>query len=310
MKIALIFFGQPRELDRCYLDIFNKFIKNHEVDVYAHLWWEPEMADASLYSKTPLIEDKNSKRTFHEDSIKLFEDLYKPRKIITEKPWSPKDIDFKPYREAIEKGTRNPISKFGIMGYNINDYKAGHLGRLDKHIFNELSQWYSVKKAFSLVNKNKSKYDLFLKFRTDLLTKKKIRYEELKKEILYISSGLVFGGAGGFLKSGLPLSDLAACGSYENMSIYSSFYDHYKDYIELPIHLQQELYLMEDNGINCDVEKLICVPHWIFERENRNWKRIYKPFDPMGSRKYDYKERNKRRWGGKTSRRFGNNDPF
>jgi len=304
MKIALLFFGQPRELDKCYINIFNDLIRGYDVDIYAHLWWQPEMSNTSFHQNAPHIEEKNKNRNFFENSDTLFKELYEPKKVIFEKPWDYESFNFKPYREAIEKGTDNPISKFGVMGYNINDFKAGHVSRLDKHIYNELSQWYSVKKAFSLIEKDE--YDFYIKFRTDLAIQKKIQYEKLQKDTLYISTGLVFGGVGGFLKSKLPLSDLAACGNRENMSIYCSFYDHYKDYIELPIHLQQELYLMVHNDIECDLSVMKCLPYWIFQKNKFKWENYEKENERRYQAEFSLKNRSlrKKRSPSKPSRGF------
>jgi hypothetical protein len=60
MKIALCFFGQPRNVENCFEGFENNILKDHSVDVYSHMW--------------------NSDETV----VNQFLNLYKPKNFLVE----------------------------------------------------------------------------------------------------------------------------------------------------------------------------------------------------------------------------------
>ena len=60
MKIALCFFGQPRNVENCFEGFESNILKHHSVDVYSHMWNSDEIA------------------------VKQFLNLYKPKNFLLE----------------------------------------------------------------------------------------------------------------------------------------------------------------------------------------------------------------------------------
>ena len=75
MKIALCFHGLPRLIQNCYSDIYNHFIKNNNVDIYAHFWWD-ESYKGKINRLHITSEDKLEKSLFKneiQDSLRNIE---------------------------------------------------------------------------------------------------------------------------------------------------------------------------------------------------------------------------------------------
>lgn len=151
MKIALCFHGLPRLIQNCYSDIYNHFIKdNNNIDIYAHFWWDESYKGKINRLHVKEIFDEN------EDPIELFNNLYKPKKVLYEK--CPNDYD---------------CSEFKIEGYNTDNIKNDTLYSKIMASFVIYSPLYcrfsSIKKCLNLIN-NVDEYDLLIIIRTDLLT--------------------------------------------------------------------------------------------------------------------------------------------
>ena len=149
MKIALCFHGLPRLIKKCYTDIYNYFIKNNNIDVFAHFYW-----DESYKGKVNRLH-MNERFDINENLIEIFKNLYKPKNIIYEK--CPNDYDG---------------SEFKIEGYNTNDIKNDTLYSkimASFTIYNIYCRFYSIKKCLKLID-NINDYDLVIIIRTDLLT--------------------------------------------------------------------------------------------------------------------------------------------
>ena len=150
MKIALCFHGLPRLIKKCYPDIYNYFIKNNNVDIYSHFFWDDSYKGKinRLHMKERFDEDENP--------IKIFNNLYKPKKITYEK--CPDNYDF---------------SNFKIQGYNRNDIENDTLYSKIMASFviycALFSRFYSIKKCINQID-NIQEYDLIIISRTDLLT--------------------------------------------------------------------------------------------------------------------------------------------
>ena len=150
MKIALCFHGLPRLIEKCYLDIYNYFIKNNNVDIYAHFWW-----DDSYKGK---INRLHVMERFDENNnpIEIFKNLYNPKKIKYEK--CPPNFD--------------------ASDYNTEGWSSPHI-RNDT-LFHKIcastiiyGSWYcrylSASKVIKLIE-NINDYDLVIIIRTDTLT--------------------------------------------------------------------------------------------------------------------------------------------
>lgn len=152
MKIALCFFGLPRLIKECYPDINDYFIKNNNVDIYAHFWW-----DESHKGKINRLHFKE-KNDNNENPIEIFNNLYKPKKILIED--TPNNID---------------ITNFAIAGYNKDkiqddDNYSKIMGSFLLYSF--YCRFKSISKCLELIE-NKNEYDLIIIARPDLLLIKK-----------------------------------------------------------------------------------------------------------------------------------------
>jgi hypothetical protein len=156
MKLAVCFSGDIRFIKECYNNIYEYILKNNEVDVYAHLWW-----DNKYQGK---IFRFHSDHTFeNEDLGKLFLDYYKPQ------------IKF-------------PDVYTGTTGVYANDNNPNHnilFGQIN--YFGLLSQYYSKMKVNELCEKSGIKYDSVIHLRVDCViddgryiteTLKNINYKE------------------------------------------------------------------------------------------------------------------------------------
>ena len=149
MKIALCFHGLPRLIEKCYPDIYNYFIKNNNINIFAHFYW-----DESYKGKVNRLH-MNERFDINENPIEIFENLYKPKKNIYEK--CPNDYDG---------------SEFKIHGHNTNNIKNDTLYSkimASCVIYSLYCRFYSIKKCLKLID-NINDYDLVIIIRTDLLT--------------------------------------------------------------------------------------------------------------------------------------------
>ena len=80
MKIALCLSGQPRVVEVGYNKLYNTILKDNDVDVFIHTWFDPE--NLSTQSAIPGREG----HTLASNAIDKLVHLYQPKKIIVDKP--------------------------------------------------------------------------------------------------------------------------------------------------------------------------------------------------------------------------------
>ena len=212
MKIALCFHGLPRLIDKCYPDIYNYFIKNNDIDIYAHFWW-----DDSYKGKINRFDIKERYPT-DINPIEVFEKLYNPKKIVYEK--CPENFD---------------CSEYSTEGWNTSHIK-------DDNLINKLfasimiygalyCRFYSVNKVLNLVN-NLEDYDIVIIVRSDTLTfnqSSNFIYEinnlDFNKYIYFPSTK--HGGPKYAGEHPNRLGDWLFFGNYKNILTYSKFYCDY-----------------------------------------------------------------------------------
>ena len=214
MKIALCFSGQPRDLKECHENINKNLIDGYDVDVYAHAWWSEDMAGT---------EYKPNSVKFLEKADEEFAKLYKPKKSVFE----------------------NQI-KFDTS--SCNHYNLGvcvWLSDLKKCYFNMKSAYYSMAKSFELALSSNESYDFYVRCRTDLLFPKKLKYEELNSDTLYIGDGRTAGWDRFF-------SDWFACGSKANIQKYCQIYEKFDSYVEKGFPHMHDLFRLHLEDTKCD----------------------------------------------------------
>ena len=150
MKIALLFFGQPRFLDNPlpYLKHKKFFLDKHDTDVYCHTWWEEEAKyDCSTWSRINTCETDK-------DAIKKIQQMYKPVDLVFE---SPKKFSFK---AESQESINQIIKKKWPRGH-------AHWNSNNDNYSNILSQLYSIEQVCKLCAKSSEKYDFIVLSRFD-----------------------------------------------------------------------------------------------------------------------------------------------
>lgn len=160
MKIAALFFGQPRFIDNphCYSSQSEKIFSQGDVDVFAHLW-EP---DDSEYVVSTW--GKKHSCPANRDDLQKFIEKYKPKIIEHEKQ---KDFFDPEYHEIVSK-------KFPFTN--------------EKNTHACISQLYSIEKCINLFEKYAEDYDIVVLMRNDLCVWEFPRLSNLNSESFYLSS--------------------------------------------------------------------------------------------------------------------------
>ena len=86
MKVALLFFGQPRYLDddRAYNDYKRLILDRYDTDVYIHTWFDEAGGKYDVSTWAQMHGAKNA--VILPDSIERLERMYNPKVLVHEKP--------------------------------------------------------------------------------------------------------------------------------------------------------------------------------------------------------------------------------
>jgi len=142
LKIALVFFGQPRFVSgSSYESIKSNLLDKYECDTYAHLWLSNSKGFSFENNSNPNITKINK-------NIDDFKELYKPIDIIMEEPLN-KDTIMNPLMS---------INAFNFIKDNNESYN---------NVYKNISRFTSQKRSFLLI-KDTNKYDFIISIRTDL----------------------------------------------------------------------------------------------------------------------------------------------
>lgn len=191
MKIALCFAGQPRFIDRMN---FDNLIQGHEVDTYAHFWWDESYRGQQFAW--------NSNLTYPEDynPIKDFVQIMNPKKIIFEKY---PDLDLKQFKM---------VSQFEVpLSEEI----------VEQSIYRQKCQWISIKNSINLVEEP---YDLVIRMRTDLEFPEKVPLEELNGDCIYMMNGSLQVGIGRDYCDWFYCGPLHRMKEFDVLKVYDKFY--------------------------------------------------------------------------------------
>jgi hypothetical protein len=164
MKIAVCFSGQLRFVNEYSKYILEHLIKLYDADIYAHLWYDESMLGKPFH---------HEHSDLYKEKVEDFIHIYNPKKIITEK-----QIDF-------------DLSQFNMVS---REYELLHFSieTIKESIHRQISQWYSVKKTYELIE-NPHQYDFIIRLRTDSYLTKPIDLNLLRKDILYVQTGIIAG---------------------------------------------------------------------------------------------------------------------
>ena len=176
MKLALCFSGQPRFTEECSGSILANVIQNHDVDVFAHLWFDEDLQTKPYkYGGTGAWEAQR----IQENAIQTFQKIYQPVSLAVEKSKFFGDPDLDADFEASE-------AKYWPGGIEEQpDFQK-------RQINNSLSYFYSLCEANRLRKlyeyDNKIKYDYVIRCRTDSVVQVPIPYEKFDPNAIHFTS--------------------------------------------------------------------------------------------------------------------------
>ena len=191
MKIALCFSGQPRFIDKMN---FDNLTQDHEVDVYAHFWWDESYRGEIFAWNSSLVYPEDY------DPIKEFKDRMNPKKIVSEKY-----MDF-------------DLSKFKMvsqMEFSLEE------DIVEQSIYRQKSQWTSVKKSIDLVEGD---YDLVIRKRTDLEFRDRVPLELCTQNGIYVMDGSLQAGRGREYCDWFYFGPKEMMKKFDILEVYDDFY--------------------------------------------------------------------------------------
>jgi hypothetical protein len=157
MKIALCLYGQPRFIDnpniKLYLD--NLILDKYDVDTYGHFWYDDELISytGSDWHDNPSPYYKGGDFYKVENTLDIINKVYRPTKIIFEKPKEFYETLNKYELSVLENKKRNSLGENYFSLRNVN---------------NLLSHLYSIEKSLNLIDFN-NEYDFVVLTRYDSL---------------------------------------------------------------------------------------------------------------------------------------------
>jgi len=172
MKIALCFSGQPRFVKETYSLIKENVIRDNDVDVFGHLWFDQNLINEPYKHGG----DGNwINQRIDSNSLDYFQTLYNPKKLLIEK--SKKFINsnllFDPSLKNYWKGAINNPKEPNFKNRTIN---------------NTLSYFYSLNEVCKLKKlyefENDLTYDVVIKCRTDSEVRTAIIYKNYNLNII------------------------------------------------------------------------------------------------------------------------------
>jgi hypothetical protein len=191
MKIALCFAGQPRFIDRIN---FDNLIQDHQVDTYAHFWWdESYRGEQFAWNSTLTYPDDY-------DPIDDFTQRMNPKKIVFEKY---PELDLSEYKMVSQ------------MEFPLTEEIV------EQSIFRQKCQWISVKNSIGLIEEP---YDLVIRMRTDLEFPERVPLEELDGDGLYLMDGSLQAGRGREYCDWFYCGPLDRMKEFDVLKVYDEFY--------------------------------------------------------------------------------------
>lgn len=166
MKVALVFFGQPRFINNPNPYLSNKkfILDKYETDVYCHAWYS-ENIDEYDYSCWSTLKQCPVEK----GSIKKIKELYNPKKIEVDEP---KKFEFSTESVSVLDKISKRIGK-------------SHIFTKDTYS-NILSQSCSIEKALNLID-DKDQYDFIILSRYDNQIFEFPNLEDLNNKNMYVS---------------------------------------------------------------------------------------------------------------------------
>ncbi len=160
MRVALLFYGQPRFVDN--LEVYNNYksiISKYNTDIFCHTWWSNDNNEFKSSSWS------NINYTSNINAIDKIKKLYNPLEFIYDEPINFKSIIFFKLQEKFNN------DKF-LTEQNFN---------------NTLSQLYSIKRVSEIFVPHKDKYDFIILARYDTIITNFPDINVLNKNTFYLA---------------------------------------------------------------------------------------------------------------------------
>jgi hypothetical protein len=191
MKIALCFAGQPRFIERMN---FDNLVQDHDVDVYAHFWWDETYRGQIFAWNSSLVYPEDY------DPIEEFRKIMNPKKLVYEKYM---DFDLTNFKMVSQ------------MEFPLTE------DIVEQSIYRQKSQWTSIKKSIDLVE---DEYDLVIRMRTDLEFGDRVPLELCNQDGVYIMDGSLQAGRGREYCDWFYLGPKHRMKEFDVLRVYDDFY--------------------------------------------------------------------------------------
>ena len=171
IKIAVSLSGMPRNFEQCYENTFEFFdIDDAQVDFFIHCWsnsWYPKRARSKQKDPTTGIKLDES------ELYNSLQQVYKPKKIITEDQLSNKDL----LRSVddIKSILLTEDSKRRLPKWMVKMIESGKIDFFLSQPFH-LAQTYSISKTADMISEDNEDYDLVMRYRFDNYVKLQDRH--------------------------------------------------------------------------------------------------------------------------------------
>jgi hypothetical protein len=229
IKVALCISGQMRNYEDCYDRLYKYIIKPFEPDIFIHTWSNRGCSPVvtvrteERFNYKEKTWKKYNNQKINKEEIKKF---YKAKKVVVE--------DFlEEYKEKIEN---IKIPKWILKHYNNRTAGKVNDGKIwpNCHIHSYLPMFYKIMKANDIKKEqekiNGFKYDLVIRFRSDLLVNRipTTCLNNLNTLWCNINTGSPFVPS----TKKPQVSDRFALSNSENMDVYCSVFKYLNDYWE------------------------------------------------------------------------------
>jgi hypothetical protein len=214
MKIALCLSGQPRSIDSGFNGLNESILKNNDVDVFIHTWF-----DENNLSTNSVIPGREENK-LDSNAIEKLKNYYNPKKILVDCPkfWNKKydftDLCFvKAWTWALEV-------TFGL------DSAKNYICNTANSMFYSIMMSNQIKNEYAI--NNNVEYDLVIRNRIDFSPHMILKFDEMFTEE-FEDNVLIYHD---LYQPDNMIADWFAMGRTNTMDIYSGVYNHIEGLIK------------------------------------------------------------------------------
>jgi len=151
-KVALLFSGQPRFIEKAYPSIKEHLLDKYDCSVFCHYWFDDKpMKTGNWSGNLPSFTCKN-------DTEKIINELYKPYAYQLDKPIEDNEVQ----KIFFECNPSSPLTPYNMTSY----YKSMYI-------------------SSQLLEKSNLDFDFYVKLRYDMIIYDFPNLEDLNEDVLY-----------------------------------------------------------------------------------------------------------------------------